>query len=378
MPRSLAAQTRRHERKPSRAPTPGKGNTPFVRGHFARFAGGTARPRLAGSPAARTLGLMSNLPSLAEIESVAATIDRIVPPTPQFSWPLLNARTGAELWVKHENHTALGAFKIRGLVHYISRLAATQPAIRGVIAATRGNHGQAVAFAARRVGLTATIVVPHGNSVEKNRAMRALGAELIEHGEDFQAALLHSRELGAARQLHAVPSYHRDLVVANAGSALAFLRHAPALDRVYVPIGLGSGICAMLAARDALGLTFPIVGVVSDRAPGIALSFAARRLTAAPATTQIADGLACSTPNPEALEHILAGAERIVQVTDAQVEAAMRAYFSDTHNVAEGAAGAGLAAILQERDQLAGRRIGVVLTGGNVDTAVFARVLAAA
>jgi threonine dehydratase len=316
------------------------------------------------------------LPSLAEIESVAVTIDRVVPPTPQFSWPLLNERTGCELWVKHENHTALGAFKIRGLVHYLNQLVVREPQIRGVIAATRGNHGQAVAFAARRVGVTATIVVPQGNSVEKNRAMRALGAELIEHGEDFQASLVHSRQLAAKLKLHAVPSYHADLVTANASSALAFLRHVPALERVYVPVGLGSGICAMLAARDALGLKTRVIGVVSDLAPGIALSFLSRQLTVAPATTRIADGLACSTPNPEALEHILRGAERIVRVTDHEVEAAMRAYFSDTHNVAEGAAGAGLAAVLQERDTLGGKRVGVVFTGGNVDAAVFARVLA--
>jgi threonine dehydratase len=318
----------------------------------------------------------SPLPTLAEIESVIASIDGIVPPTPQYSWPLLNERAGCELWVKHENHTALGAFKIRGLVHYFNQLVAREPQVRGVIAATRGNHGQAVAFGARRVGLTTTVVVPLGNSMEKNRAMRALGAELIEHGDDFQAALMHSRELAAGRGLHAVPSYHADFVTANAGSAVAFLRHAPALDRVYVPIGLGSGICAMLAARDALRLPTKVIGVASDQAPGIALSFTARKLTTAPATTRIADGLACSTPNPEALEHILHGVERIVRVTDDEVEAAMRAYFSDTHNVAEGAAGAGLAAVLQERASLAGKRVGVVFTGSNVDTATFARVLA--
>lgn len=321
---------------------------------------------------------MPNLPSRAEIEAVAAEVDRVVPPTPQFSWPLLNARAGCELWVKHDNHTALGAFKIRGLVHYLGRLAARQPEVRGVIAATRGNHGQAVAFAASRVGLTATIVVPFGNSVEKNRAMRALGAELIEHGPDFQAALEQSRRFAAERNLHAVPSYHAELVTANAGSALAFLRRTPPLERVYVPVGLGSGICALLAARDALRLTTAVVGVVSDQAPAIALSFAQGSLVTAPAVTRIADGLACSTPHPEALTHILQGADHIVRVTDAEVEAAMRAYFTDTHNVAEGAAAAGLAAVLQERDRNAGRRVGTIFTGGNVDAQVFARILAAA
>lgn len=319
---------------------------------------------------------MHSLPSLAEIESIAPAINAVIPPTPQFTWPLLNARVGTEIWVKHENHTAIGSFKIRSAYHYVSRLHAREPSIRGVIAATRGNYGQAVAFAAVRHGLTATIVVPHGNSVEKNRAMRALGAELIEHGEDFQAALVHAEQLARERQLHFVPSYHRDLAWGNAVSTLAFLRAVPRLDRVYVAIGMGSGICAMIAARDALGLPTEIVGVVADRAPAAALSFAARRVVPHPVSTRIADGMACSTPSAEALEHILHGASRMVRVTDDEIEAAMRAYYADTHNVAEGAAGAGLAAVLKERGQLAGLQVGVVLTGGNVDAGVFARVLA--
>jgi threonine dehydratase len=321
---------------------------------------------------------MTSLPTLAEIEATARTIDAIVPPTPQLSWSLLNARAGGELWVKHENHTAIGSFKIRGALHYVAQLAARPAPPRDLIAATRGNFGQAVAFAARRHGLTATIVVPHGNSVEKNRAMRALGAELIEHGDDFQAALVHAEQLAAQRALHYVPSFHGDLVTGNAVSALHFLKHTPPLDFVYVPIGLGSGICAMLAARDALGVPTKIVGIVSERAPAAALSFEARRLVVHPAATRIADGMACSTPSAEALGHILRGVERIVRVTDDEVEAAIRAYFSDTHNVAEGAAGAGLAAVLRERDTPGGRRVGVVFTGGNIDAAVFARVLAGA
>ena len=319
---------------------------------------------------------MDPLPSLAEIEAVTPSVNSIVPPTPQFSWPLLNVRAGGELWVKHENHTPVGAFKVRGGLTYFAGLRQREPSVRGVIAATRGNHGQSIAFAARRAGLAAVVVVPRGNSVEKNASMRALGAELIEQGDDFQAALEHVQRIAAERGLHAVPSYHRDLVKGLAVSTLDFLRTAPALDSVYVPVGLGSGICAMIAARDALGLTTKIVGVVSDRAPMYALSFAARRAVAHPASTRIADGLACSTPNPEALEHIVQGVERFVQVTDDEVEAAMRAYFTDTHNVAEGAAGAALAAVLQEKSLNAARRVGVVLSGGNVDQSVFARVLA--
>jgi len=321
---------------------------------------------------------MPPLPTLAEIESAAALVNAAVPPTPQFNWPQLSARAGCELWVKHENHTPLGAFKVRGGLVYFARLMQREPNLRGVIAATRGNHGQSVAFAARRHGLAVTIVVPLANSVEKNRAMRSLGAELIEHGADFQAALEHAQHLAAARGLHLVPSFHTDLVCGIAVSALDFLRHTPPLDTVYVPIGMGSGVCAMIAARDALGLPTKIVGVASAAAPAIARSFDARRLVTHAVSTRIADGLACSTPNPEALEHILRGAARIVCVTDDETEAALRACFTDTHNVAEGAAAAGLAAVLKEISANAGRRIGLVLTGGNIDAAVLARVLAAA
>jgi threonine dehydratase len=321
---------------------------------------------------------MPPLPTLAEIESAGPLLCATVPPTPQFSWPLLNARAGCELWVKHENHTALGSFKVRGGLIYLARLVRRKPAVRGVIAATRGNHGQSVAFAARRHGLAVTIVVPHGNSTEKNNAMRSLGAELIEHGADFQAALEHAQQLAAARGLHLVPSFHPDLVCGVAVSALDFLKRSPPLDTVYVPIGLGSGICAMIAARDALGLPTKIVGVAADAAPAIALSFDAKRLTPHPVATRIADGLACSTPNPAALEQILRGVERIVRVTDDAIEAALRICFTATHNVVEGAAAAGLAAVLHEREAVAGRRIGLVLTGGNIDTPVLARILAAA
>jgi threonine dehydratase len=319
---------------------------------------------------------MSPLPTRAEIEAAAGLVTPVVPTTPHYSWPLLNAAAGCELWVKHENHTQLGAFKVRGGLVYLDALRRREPACRGVIAATRGNHGQSVAFAARRAGLAAVIVVPRGNSLEKNAAMRALGATLVEHGEDFQAALEHARGLAAERGLHAVPSFAPELVTGVAVSALDFLQNTPPLDTVYVPIGLGSGICAMLAARAAMGLDVKIVGVCAAEAPSIALSFAAGRVVPHPTTTRLADGLACSTPNPDALDHIQHGVERMVRVSEAEIAAAMRLAFTAMHNVLEGAAAAGLAAVLQERPTIAGRRIGLVLTGGNVDAAVFARVLA--
>lgn len=312
--------------------------------------------------------------SLGDLELIARAVEAIVPPTPVFRWALLAERAGADLYVKHENHTAIGAFKIRGAVHYMARLVLREPSIRGVIAATRGNFGQAVAFAAARHGLTATIVVPFGNSPEKNRAMRALGADLVEHGEDFQASLVRAEEIAKERGYHFVPSFHPDLVAGNTASTLHFLRTAPALDVVYVPIGLGSGICAMIAARDALGLATKIVGVVSDRAPAAALSFEAHRLITHPVTTRIADGMACSTPHPDALAIFERGVDRIVQVTDEEVESAIRALLEDTHNLAEGAGAASLAAVLQDRARVAGRTVGIVLTGGNIDRAVLARV----
>jgi threonine dehydratase len=320
---------------------------------------------------------MSALPSLAEIEAAAAIVHRVMPPTPQFSWPLLNARAGLEVWVKHENHMPLGAFKVRGGLVFFDALLRSQPGLRGVVAATRGNHGQSVTFAARRHGLRAVIVVPQGNSVEKNAAMRALGAELVEHGDDFQSAYEHAQRLAAQEGLYAMPSMDRALIPGVATYALEFFRSAPALDTVYVPIGMGSGICGVMAARDALGVRTKVVGVVSDRAPMYALSFAARQPVSHAVTTHLTDGLACRTPNDEALQFILRGTDHIVRVSDEEVGAAMRALFSDTHNAAEGAAAAALAGLLHEREALRGRRAGIILTGGNVDRSLFAEVLAA-
>ncbi len=320
---------------------------------------------------------MSGLPTLPELESATTIVRQWVPSTPQFTWAVLNARAGCEVWVKHENHTPVGSFKARGALVYFDQLLREQPDLRGVVAATRGNYGQAVTFAARRNGLRAVIVVPHGNSREKNTALRALGAELIEHGEDFQAAFEHAQSLATAQDLHFVPSFDRRLVAGAGTYALEFLRGAPVLEAVYVPVGLGSGICAVAAARNALGLATKIIGVVSAQAPAYARSFAAGRVVSSPVTTRIADGLAIRQPDPLAVELIARHVERFVMVTDDEIEAAMRALFTDTHNTAEGAGAAALAALLQERTRWTGRRVGVVLTGGNVDCSVFARVLAA-
>ncbi len=315
------------------------------------------------------------LPSLNEIERAVEIVGRTMPPTPQYSWPLLNARVGAEVWVKHENHTPLGAFKIRGALVYMEWLRETHPEVNAVICATRGNFGQAVAFAAGQRGLPATVVVPFGNSREKNRAMRGLGAELIEHGNDFQAATEYSLELAQRTGAHPVESFHERLIHGTATMALEMLRGAPKLDTVYVPIGMGSSICGMIAVRDALGLDTRIVGVVSESAPAYALSFAARRPIEHAAATRLADGLACRVPSSQAVDWILGGVERVIRVSEQQVADAMVAIYQDTHNVAEGAGAAALAGLLAEREQMAGRRVGIVLTGANVDREVFLEVL---
>ncbi len=316
------------------------------------------------------------LPTLDALESAARIVHRVIPPTPQIRWPLVCARAGAEVWIKHENHTEVGAFKLRGGLVYMDRLRRREPAITGVIAATRGNHGQSVAFAAAAAGLRATIVVPHGNSREKNAAMRALGAELLEYGRDFQEAYEHATCLAEAQHLHLMLSFDESLVCGVASYALELFGAVRDLDAVYVPIGMGSGICGVIAARNALGLKTEVIGVVAARAPAYALSFAARQPVSAPVGDTIADGMACRVPDPAALAVIGEGAARVVTVEDEEIEAAMRGLFSDTHNVAEGAGAAPLAALLQERSRMNGSRVALILSGGNVDRDVFARVLA--
>ncbi len=317
------------------------------------------------------------LPKLADIETASRIVYSVMPATPQYCWPLLCERLGTEVWVKHENHTPVGAFKLRGgLVYFDGLTKGTMgPRVNGVISATRGNHGQSVGFAAKRYGIPARIVVPFGNSVEKNAAMRALGVDLIEHGDDFQAAREYAQRLARESSLHMVPSFHPLLVAGVATCGCELLRAVPDIATVYVPIGLGSGICGMVAARDALGLKTEVVGVVSAHARAYAASFAAKQPIDAPVTTMLADGMACRTPEPEALETICKSVDRVVEVTDGEVAQAMRAIFECTHNVAEGAGAAPVAAARQERSRSAGRRIAVVLSGGNVDRTIFSDVL---
>jgi threonine dehydratase len=318
---------------------------------------------------------MPALATLAELEAAAAVVYETFAATPQFAWPLLRERAGAEVWVKHENFTPTGAFKVRGGLVYFRDLAQAPRKPAGVISATRGNHGQSVGFAARRYGIPATIVVPHGNSREKNAAMRALGVDLIEHGGDYQASREHAMALASERGLHPIPPFHPLLVRGVATYALELLRAAPDLDTLYVPIGMGTGVCGSITAREALGLKTEIVGVVSAHAPAYARSFAAGHAIESPATTQLADGMACRVPDADALAIMRAGVARMVEVTDDEVAAAMREFFTATHSTAEGAGAAPLAAALQESARNRGKKIAVVLSGGNVDHDVFASVL---
>jgi threonine dehydratase len=320
-------------------------------------------------------GLTFRLPNLAELEAGSALLYEHMLPTPQYSWPLLNARVGTEVWVKHENHTPIGNFKVRGGIVYMDYLRRTSPEVTGVVSATRGNYGQSIGFAAAKLGVHAVIVVPRGNSREKNAAMRALGVELIEEGEDFQAASEYADRLAKERVLHRVPNIHPLLEHGVGVYALEFLRGVPELDAIYVQTGLGSGICGVVAARKALGLKTEIIGVVSAHAPAYALSFASGAPVSYPVTTLLADGVACRTPDSGALAVMLSQVSRFLTVTDEEVAAAMRAFFHDTHNVAEGAGAMGLAALLQEKDKMRNRRVGIILSGGNVDTDVFANVL---
>lgn len=315
------------------------------------------------------------LPSLDQICSAQALVYRYMPPTPQYSWPLINQRLGAEAWIKHENHTPVGAFKLRGALVYATWLKQSQPNLAGVVAATRGNFGQGVAMAARLLGLKAVIVVPRGNSVEKNRAMQAQGAELIEHGHDFQESLEFAATVARDRGFTMFESFHERLVWGTATYALELFQAAPPLDVVYVPIGLGSSICGMAAARNALNLTTEIVGVTAAASPAAAISFRERTLIEAPAQSEIADGLACRRPNPDALAIILSQVARIVEVSDGEIAEAMGIYHEDTHNVAEGAGAASLAAALQNKSTLRGKRVGVILTGGNVDRELYSAAL---
>ncbi|MBV8851137.1 MAG: threonine dehydratase [Methylobacteriaceae bacterium] len=309
--------------------------------------------------------------SLGDLEHAHRQVQTAFAPTAQYRWPLLCDRVGTEVWVKHENHTPIGSFKVRGGLVYVGRLAREATAPNGVISATRGNHGQSLAYAGRRLGVPVTIVVPNGNSTEKNAAMRALGARLIEHGADFDEARLEAARLAEAEGLLFTPTFHPDLVCGVATWALELFRATSDLDALYVPIGLGSSICGAIRVRDLLGARTEIVGVQSAEAAVYAQSLEAGHAVELESADTNADGLAVRICDPDALTMIKRGVSRIVTVSDEEVANAIRIYWTDTHNLAEGAGAAALAALMQERVTVAGRRVGVLLSGGNIDLALF-------
>ena len=321
------------------------------------------------------MGAAEAMATLEELERAAELVHKVVSPTPQYAWPKLARRAGCEVWVKHENHTPTGAFKVRGGLVYFDRLRHAHPDVPGVVTATRGNHGQSIAFAAARAHIPATIYVPHGNSPDQNSAMSGFGATVVECGEDFDEAKHEAYRVAAQRELHLVPSFHRDLVIGVATYALEFLRAVAGLDTVYVGVGMGSGICGLILVRDLLGFGTEIVGVSAANAPATARSFAAGRPVSTPSALTFADGMATREPNAEAVAMICRGAARVVEVSEDEIAAAVRMYFDDTHQVAEGAGAAPLAALLQERGRLAGRRAGVILSGGNIERTRFLQVL---
>jgi threonine dehydratase len=320
--------------------------------------------------------MASVLFTLADVESALAIVRTAVPPTPQYAWPLLAARTGVDVFVKHENHTPVGAFKVRGGLVYMDRLRRERPQVAGIVTATRGNHGQSLAYAGARAGIAVTIVVPHGNSDEKNAAMRSFGAELVEHGRDFDDAKEHAAAIARQRGYEFTPSFHRDLVIGVATCAYEFFTAVGDLDTVYVPIGLGSGICAAIGMRDALGLATRIVGVVAQNANAYARSFTAGRVVETDSALTFADGMAVRLPDETALAVIRGGADRIVEVSEHEIAEAIRIYFCDTHTLAEGAGAAPLAALIKERARHQGRKVGVIMTGQNIDRKMMYEVLA--
>ena len=319
--------------------------------------------------------MSESLFTLAELERAREVVGRTILSTPQYAWPLLGQRAGTEVWLKHENHTPIGAFKVRGGLVYLDMLCSGDERPSGLITATRGNHGQSIPYAASRYGLCVTVLVPEGNSMEKNKAMEAWGAKLIVHGKDFDEAKVEAQRLAEHDGLELVPAFHPSLVRGVATYAHEFLTACAELETVYVPVGMGSGICGLITTRDLLGLKTEIVGVVSTHAEAYAKSFESGKVEETETANTFADGMACRMPSHDALQVILGGAARIVRVSDDEVAAAIRAIYADTHNVAEGAGAAAFAAVMQEKTQLQGRKVGAVLTGGNIDTTQFAQVL---
>jgi len=314
--------------------------------------------------------------SLDDLKRATDVVRSVMPPTPQYAWPLLKQRFGIEVVVKHENHTPIGAFKVRGGLTYVERLKRERTQVKGIVSATRGNHGQSLAFAGRHFEVPVVVVVPHGNSVEKNAAMRAFGAETVEHGFDFDDAKQRATELANERGYEYVPSFHPDLIVGVATYAHELFHAHPDIEVVYAPIGLGSGICGLIRTRDLLGLRTDIVGVVSSLSNAYRLSFDDGRVVPINSASTFADGIAVRVPDENAVAVIRSGARSVVEVSDDEIGTGIRIYHEDTHNLAEGAGAAALAGLAVDRDRSRARKVAVILSGANMDRPWASLVLA--
>ncbi len=313
--------------------------------------------------------------SIDDLKAAQGLVYGQMQPTAQIHWPQLSARTGAEVIVKHENHAPTGAFKVRGGITFLNWLKRAHPEARGIVTATRGNHGQSQARAAARAGLEAHIYVPRGNSTEKNSAMRTYGGKLVEFGDDFDEAKDEAMRIAAKGDLFAVPPFHTELVRGVATYGYELLSAHPDLDTIYVPIGCGSGICGVISARDALGLKTKVVGVVAENAAGAKLSTEAGHLIETNSAATFADGMAVRIPVQAAFDIYSKGTNRIISVSEEQIASAIRTYFTDTHNLAEGAGAGSLAGLMSEAEMMRGKKVGVILSGGNIDQSWYRTVL---
>jgi len=309
--------------------------------------------------------------NLMELEQAATDIYQVTPATPQYNWPLLAKTTGCDVWVKHENHTPTAAFKVRGGIHLLNQLMKANNKPKGIISATRGNNGQSLSYASKRAGLPLTIVVPECNNIDQNNAIQGFGADLVVHGKDFEAARKHSLILQQELGYQAIAPFEKSLIVGVASYAIELFSAIKDLDTVYVPIGMGSGICGLIKTRDLLNLKTKIVGVVAEGAPTFALSFAAGKVVNTDYANTIADGVATSAPIEEAFEIIKKGASRVITVNDLEIAKAMYQYYQTTHNLSEGAGAVPLAGLMKEKQQMKGKKVGLILSGGNIDFESF-------
>ncbi len=313
--------------------------------------------------------------SFQGILAARKTVYRHLKPTPLIGHPLLSEWLGFPAWVKHENHNPTGSFKIRGGFNLVSHLSESEKS-RGVITATRGNHGQSVALACRTYGVRCVIAVPEGNNPEKNEAMKAFGSELLVHGRDFDEARERVEQIQAEQRLRYIHSANEPLLVEGVGTyALEILEELPDVDCILVPVGGGSGISGVLTAVRAAAPKVQVIGVQAANAPSIYLSWKKGEKVTTDSADTMADGLATRVPFEMTFDIIHRYVDEVVTVTEEELMEAVFRIFQTTHNVAEGAGAATTAAAFKLRSRLAGKKVALVLSGGNITASLFQQVL---